>query len=381
MNQKEWRKWLYWFSFAFAVIVAYKVITSVSSIFGIFGSFFDVIMPFILAILLAYILFIPCKKIESAIKASKAKFLKNHSRGLGVFCTYLIAILVIFIIINFVIPNVITSVKDLLENVPNYYNSALEYLNNLDEDSILSKLKVNEYVSELQKIDLLQELVKWIDLENISSYIQGIVGATGVIFDAFVTIVVSVYMLLEREDIKSFFSNLSNAIFSKKTNEAISKYFKKTNSIFFSYISGQIIDAIIVGFIIGIALSIMKVKYGILLGFLVGVFNIIPYFGAIFAVALTIIITIFTGGFAKAIGVGIVIIVLQQIDANIINPKILGTSLDLSPILIIFAVTVGGSYFGVLGMFLGVPIVAFIKVLLDDFIELRTQRIKFKINN
>lgn len=378
MNKKEWRKWLYWFSFAVAVIAVYKVISSVTSIFGVFGNFFQVITPFFMALLLAYILYMPCKGIENALNSSKSKFLDRHSRGISVFLTYLITFLTIFIIINFVIPNVVTSVKDLIANVPNYYNSALEYLNNLDEDSLLAKLKVNEYVKELQEIDILTEVVKWIDLENINSYIQGIVGATKFVFDLFVTVVVSVYMLLERNDIKSFLANLSGAIFSKKTNESISTYFRKTNSIFFSYISGQIIDAVVVGFIIGIALSIMKVKYGILLGFLVGAFNIIPYFGAIFAVGLTILITIFTGGIAKAIAVGIIIVVLQQIDANIINPKILGTSLNLSPILVIFAVSVGGSYFGVLGMFLGVPAIAFIKLLLTNFIQYRNKR-KFEL--
>ncbi len=382
MNKKEWRKWLYWFSFAVAVIAVYKVISSVSSIFGVFGNFFQIIAPFFMALLLAYILYMPCKGIENALKTSKCNFLDKHSRGLSVFFTYLITFLTIFIIINFVIPNVVTSVKDLIANVPNYYNSALEYLENLDDDSLLAKLKINEYIKELQEIDILTEAVKWIDLENINSYIQGIVGATKFVFDLFVTIVVSVYMLLERNDIKSFLVNLSGAIFSKKTNESISTYFRKTNSIFFSYISGQIIDAVVVGFIIGIALSIMKVKYGILLGFLVGLFNIIPYFGAIFAVTLTILITIFTGGIAKAIAVGIIIIILQQIDANIINPKILGTSLNLSPILVIFAVSVGGSYFGVLGMFLGVPAIAFIKLLLTNFIEYRNKKrfeLEFKL--
>lgn len=128
----------------------------------------------------------------------------KHSRGLSVFLTYLIAFLTIFIIINFVIPNVVTSIKDLIANVPNYYNSALEYLDNLDNDSLLAKLKVNEYIKELQEIDILTEAVKWIDLENINSYIQGIVGATKFVFDLFVTVVVSVYMLLERSDIKVF---------------------------------------------------------------------------------------------------------------------------------------------------------------------------------
>ena len=181
-------------------------------------------------------------------------------------------------------------------------------------------------------------------------------------------------MLLERNDIKSFLQNLSGAMFSKKTNEAISRYYRKTNSIFFSFISGQLIDAIVVGIITSIAMSIMKVKYGVLLGFLIGLFNMIPYFGAIIAVGIAIIVTIFTGGIAQAIWLAIVVIALQQIDANIINPKILGNSLNLSPILVIFAVTIGGTYFGVLGMFLGVPVIAFLKLVVEDFILIKSKK-------
>ena len=106
-----------------------------------------------------------------------------------------------------------------------------------------------------------------------------------------------------------------------------------------------------------------------MLGFLIGLFNVIPYLGAIVAVLISSIITIFTGGVTQALIMLVAVIVLQQIDANIINPKILGTSLEISPILIIFSVTILGAYFGVLGMFLAVPIAAMIKVLLIDFID------------
>ena len=134
-------------------------------------------------------------------------------------------------------------------------------------------------------------------------------------------------------------------------------------------ITSQLVDAVIVGLITSIAMSIMRIKYAVLLGFIIGLFNIIPYFGAIVAVVISIIITIFTGGFVQAIWLAIVVVILQQIDANIINPRILGNSLNLSPILVIFAVTVGGAYFGVLGMFLGVPVIALIKIIIEDFIE------------
>ena len=116
-------------------------------------------------------------------------------------------------------------------------------------------------------------------------------------------------------------------------------------------------------------MSIMGVKYAALLGFMIGLFNVIPYFGAIIAVAIAVVITIFTGGITQAIWLAVVVIILQQIDANIINPKIIGNSLKISPLLVIFAVTVGGAYFGVLGMFLAVPVIAVIKLLVSDYIE------------
>lgn len=367
MKEKEWKRWLFWFSFAVASIVVYKTIDSVSAVFSWFSGFFDLIMPFFMAIIIAYMLYIPSKKIENVYKSNKV--LCKRARGLSVITTYFIVGLIIFISINFVIPTISASITDLFNSLPTYYNSAIEFFTNIPEDSIWAQLNMPELIKELEKINYSDEVLKWFKFENIGQYIKGIVGATGIIFDAFVTIVVSVYLLLERNDIKSFLKNLSSVMFTKDTCNKLSRYYQKTNKIFYSFVSSQIIDAFIVGIICGVAMSLMKVKYATLLGFLIGLFNIIPYFGAIVAVAIAIVITIFTGGFAKALWVALVIIILQQVDANIINPRILGTSLDLSPILVIFAVTIGGAYFGVLGMFLGVPIMAFIKIIVLEFIE------------
>ena len=371
MNNKEWKKWLFWFSFSVATIVVFKTIDSVSSIFSVIGGFLELMMPFLMALLVAYILYMPSRKIENGLNKTKFKFLKEHRRGLSVLIVYLIFSLLIFITINFILPTLSTSIKELVENLPNYYNNAIEYFNNLDEDSILFKLNINGYLKSLEEIDIGAQIVNWISLDNISSYIKGIMGAANVIFDIFVTLVVSIYILLERTEIFKFLKRFSKAVFSEKINSIISKYYQKTNSIFFNFITSQLIDAVIVGLITSIAMSIMRIKYAVLLGFIIGLFNVIPYFGAIVAVVISIIITIFTGGFVQAIWLAIVVVILQQIDANIINPRILGNSLNLSPILVIFAVTVGGAYFGVLGMFLGVPVIALIKIIIEDFIEYR----------
>ena len=121
-------------------------------------------------------------------------------------------------------------------------------------------------------------------------------------------------------------------------------------------------------------MSILNVKYAVLLGFMIGLANIIPYFGAIIAIVIATIITFFTGGLFQAIWMVVVVTILQQIDANVINPKIVGDSLKISPLLVIFAVTLGGAYFGVTGMFLAVPVVAVLKLIIDDFIEWKSKR-------
>ncbi len=369
MKEKEWKKWIFWFSFVVASIIVYKTIDSVSTIFLGITNFLSLLSPFIMAILVAYILYIPAKGIERKLKKLKGKFFRKHARGLSTILVYVCLTLFIFIVFNFIMPAISKSITDLANNIPNYYKNAVEYLEDLPEESVLAKINLSDTVKNIETINIMQEIVNWFDVENISKYIKGIMGATSIIFDIFVVVVVSIYILLERDDIKSFAKNVSKAIFDKTTNQRISEYCEKGNKIFFTFITSQVLDAIIVGTITAIAMSIMKVEYGVLLGFFIGLFNIIPYFGAIVAVVIAVIITIFTGGFTQALWLAIIVIILQQIDANIINPKILGTTLNLSPILVIFAVTVGGAYFGVLGMFLGVPVCALLKLIINDIIE------------
>ena len=371
MDNKDWKRWLFWFTFAVASIVVFKTIDSVSEIMEMIRKFINIIMPFVMACLVAYILYIPCTKVENLFTKLK---LNKGKRLLSVILVYILSITIIFVIFKFVVPSVSESVTDLAKNLPNYFNSSIEFFNNLDEENILYKLHVGDYVKALQKYDVGDTIIKWINIDNVSQSIKSIVGATNIIFDLFVTLVVSFYLLLERGQIKEFVIRLFDVVFDKKINNIISNYYHKTNGIFFNFITSQLLDAFVVGIITSIVMSIMHIKYAVLLGFLIGLFNIIPYFGAIVAILISCIITIFTGGITQALWLALVVIILQQIDANIINPRILGASLNLSPILVIFAVTVGGSYFGVLGMFLGVPVMALLKLIVNDFIIYRNQK-------
>ena len=375
MKSNNIKKWLYWFSLAVAVIVIYKFLDNFTAIGEFLSNLIGILMPFIMGILIAYILYIPCKKIEECFKNTKLKILKKKSRTLSIFTCYLILAIILFILINVILPPIIVSVGDLLNNLPGYYSGLTNFVNSLPEDATLQKLNLQEIINQISSIDL----AKYLSIESITSYIKGAISVASGIFDVFVTLIISIYTLAEREKILGFLKRVGLALFKEDTYKVVSKYFKRTNEIFFNFISGQIIDAVIVGVITTIAMAIMKVKYAALLGFMIGLFNLIPFFGAIVAVAIAIFITICTGGISKAICLAIVVIILQQIDANIINPKILGDKLKISPILVIFSVAFAGAYFGVLGMFLAVPVIAMLKLIINDYLEYKQEKRKYTI--
>ncbi len=241
----------------------------------------------------------------------------------------------------------------------------IETIKDIPEDSVLNQIDLKGIIENLGTI----KIEDYFNLEKIGEYAKGVIGIATSIFNIFVTIVVSIYLLAERSQIVNGAKKLCGAMFNISAYKTIGKYFRETNAIFFRFVSSQLVDALIVGVLTSIAMSLLGVKYAILLGFMIGLFNLIPYLGAIIAIVLAIIITIFTGGISQAFWMAVVVIILQQIDANIINPKIIGDSLEISPILIIFSVTVIGTYFGIIGMFLAVPIVAVIKLAINDFIK------------
>ena len=369
-------KWLYWFLFAIAIILVYKFLDNFTAISEVIGNFFDVIAPFLTGALLAYLLYIPASKIEKGFTKSKAKFIKKRARGLSVLLTFILAILLIIVLVNVILPIVTESIIELVNNFQDYWNSTVERFNNLPEDSILKSDGVNDIINSIGDSIRNIDLKQYINPEKITTYVRSVLGVASGIFDVFVTIVVSVYVLLQRGKILDFCAKIGMAVFDEKTCNKIGEYFNNSNKIFFKFISSQLIDAVIVGILVTIAMAIIGVRYAVLLGFMIGLFNIIPYFGAIIAVVISVLITIITGGLSQTLIMAIVVIILQQIDANIINPKIIGNSLEISPLLVIFAVTVGGAYFGVLGMFLSVPIIAVLKIVINDYLDYRIRNKK-----
>lgn len=374
---KRITKWFYWFLLGVSLIVIYKILDNVGEISTFLSNFTHVIMPFIIAIIIAYLFYTPSDKLEQLLK--KNKYLKKKARIISIVTVYVLAILILVLVIKGIIPTIINSVMEIVKSIPDYYNWLLGLYDGLSKDSILRNIDMHAIINKLKEVDYMQ----YISISNVSTYISGAISAVGILFDIFVSFIFSIYLLIERHSIKNFFIKLIRAISNEKVSRNVIEYVGKTNHIFLSFIYCQILDGIVVGIILSIAFSFMKIKYAIMLGAMIGLLNIIPYFGAIIGVVIAVLITIFTGGINQALVMLVVAIALQQIDSNIINPRILGEGLKVSPIIIIFAVTVGGAYFGVLGMFLAVPIAAILKIILEDYVEykLRMKKEKEQIIN
>lgn len=362
---KRGKKWIYWFSLGVSLIIIYKILDSFSAIGNWFSNLFSILSPFIVGIIIAYILYIPSKKLERAFSKIKLKFISKKARGLSVFIVYLLLLLILFFAFKFIVPLLIESFQDLVNNLQSYYVGIKNSIADLPEDSFLKSDTAMKALNDLTTF----KIEDYISMDKLTQYAQGVISFASGIFDIFVAFIVSVYLLLERNDIVKFFKKFAESSFKKDTYKNITKYFKQSNEIFCNFLIGQLSDAIVVGIMTSVAMSIMHVKYAVMLGIFIGVLNMIPYFGAIIAVAISIFITLLTGGLTQAIEMAVVVIILQQVDANIINPKIVGDSVKISPLLVIFAVTVGGAYFGVMGMFIAVPVAAIIKLLINDLIE------------
>ncbi|HOZ54550.1 MAG TPA: AI-2E family transporter [Clostridia bacterium] len=362
----KWGKWMYWFTFSLAVILIYKTLDNFNEIGLWFSKFFEIIAPFLGGILISYLLYMPVKKFENIYgKVKKIKMIQKKSRVLSIATVYILALGIIVLMFKFIIPVIVESILDLVNNFQQYYNMAVSMINELPEESILRSPTVMNSINEAKNIDPM----RYINVEKLTEYAQGVMSFAAGILDFFVAIIVSIYILAQRTQIIAYGKKIVDAMCKKNVAKNIDKYFHRGSEIFFGFVTSQLLDAIVVGVLTSIVMSIMGIKYAVLLGFMIGLFNLIPYFGAIIAIIIAGLITVLTGGPSQALWMVIIVTIIQQIDANIINPKIIGGTLKISPLLVIFAVTVGGAYFGVLGMFLAVPVAAVLKELLNDYIE------------
>jgi len=359
------------------LIIIYKSIDNLSSITGFFADLFSIIRPFFIGFIIAYILRKPCNKINKAISGVKNKYIAKRSKGLSVLIVYLISILVVFVVARAIFPAVMRNIIELYNSAPVYINKIISFLEYWQE-----RVGINLFNSEngMSARKILEDFIKSFSVNELSKYAQGVITLTSGVINTFISIIVSVYMLLDTELISNSIKKTMSALVGEEKSENMTNYFNKVNDIFSKYIYCRVIDAVIMAVISTLVLTVLGVKYALALGFFIGCCSLIPYFGSIIGSLVAMLIALLTGGVMKMIWVFVMLFIMEQVDGNYIGPKIMGEVLEIRPLWVIFAVTVGGGLFGVLGMLISVPVVVVLKMMFDDYIKNKIEKRKITQN-
>lgn len=369
MKFNDIKKYLGIFVLAVAVIIVYKTFDNIGYVIDFIAKIFALLTPFFIGAAIAFVLLPLCKRIEHLFKKTKVVFLKRHRRGLSVLIVYIIVFAAMSLIMTAIIPQLVDSISRFIEQAPYMFASLTEWIESLSlfpDNFKLSNL-LNNNVAILNNI--LDNIVESFELRNMNKYAKGIMNFGTTMFHVLLGIIISVYILLDRSQIKRGYMRFARLVLPDKFRKNLHFYCNSVADFINRYIGCQLLDACIVFILCLIALTIMRNEYAAVIALMVGSFNLIPYFGAFIAVLISALITLVTNGFMSAVILVVVLIVLQQLDANIIQPRLVASQLSIKPLWVIFGVILGGGLFGVIGMFIGVPVVALLKNIISDIIE------------
>lgn len=329
--------------------------------------FIVTLRPFIIGGALAYLLNFLLMFYEKQFNRIDAvrKSSKNVRRSIGLLCTYITAGIMAFLFFKFVLPQLMDSILGLANNIPQYLKDASAFA-----DELITKLDVEPHILELI-------MEQWNNMVNsILTFITNMVPVVGnwilsftsSLFSIFIGVIVSIYMLIDKEKLIALSRKIIFAFSPEERAKYILRIAKISNDTFGKFLVGKIIDSFIIAVITFCLLTIFKMPYTLLITVIIGITNIIPFFGPFFGGIPSVIIVLFVSP-TQALWLAIIILIIQQIDGNIIGPKILGDSIGVSAFWILFSLLIFSKLLGFIGMIVGVPIFAVVYMLTKEVVE------------
>lgn len=351
---KEKRKFIeYVIVVCIATFLTAWLIMDRSGVMSIFSKFLNVLTPFFIGFAIAYILNQPISKLEKRFKIK---------RMYAILITYLALLIILTLFSVSLVPKIYDNGSKLISDISKWGEQIPAQLQAYDFGAYGNII----YDNLSKGAELLSKFSNLL-LTNI---IDGLVGFALVFFNIILGIIISIYMLADKDSLKKSLTQLIHAFIPKKKASSFFNFLGDVNNIFSHFLTGLIVEAIIIGILAFIGLSIMGVKYAIVLGFIICLTNVIPYFGP-FIGAVPAILTTFMYDPMKALWVAVFIVVLQQVDGTIVGPRVMGNYIGLKPIWIILSISIGGGFGGLLGILLAIPLGAIAKILIVKFIEKR----------
>lgn len=334
---------------------------------GMWGKLLSAAMPIIMGLVLAYLmnpvmLWLErcCKKLLTGRIKSERK-LKKVSRGLAIAGSVIILIAIIALLIAAIVPSVISSIAGLINTLPDNVSSVINMIKtgNFGDSKIAEMASkglqdATDYIENYATEKIIPEAQKYV-----AQITTGVISVVKAILNFIIGIIVMVYVMSIQETLTGQCKKIIYALFKPKAGNIMVETIMKANEIFGGFISGKILDSLIIGIIAYIGCLIMHIPSTVLVAVIIGVTNVIPVFGPFIGAIPSLLIVVIQSPW-HALYLLIFIVILQQVDGNIIGPKILGSSTGLSTFWVMFAILIGGGMFGFLGMLLGVPVFAVI---------------------
>lgn len=369
-----------------ACIVCYFAFLRIDDIARVVKEIGVILQPIIMGLAFAYLLNPMVTWIESKIlpllqgKMKSEKKAYSLARNVGVLISLLVTVAVVILLLNMIIPELYKSIRDMIISLPGQMNEAMTYMEQhaINDSAISGTFRtVLENGAASLETWLRSDLIGQIN-QMMSSLTSGVISVFSTLFNIAVGLIVSVYVLTTKEKFIGQCKKITYALFEKERANTILQITRKSNEIFGGFVIGKIIDSIIIGIICFVVLSILKMPYTLLVSVVVGVTNVIPFFGP-FIGAIPSIILILLAEPIKGLYFMIFILLLQQFDGNILGPKILGNSTGLSAFWVVFSILLGGGLFGFVGMVMGVPTFAVLYYLVNMFVEKKLEKKKLPI--
>ncbi len=351
-----------------AAILLFWAVNNFDAIRNGWNTIFALTLPFILGAGLAFVLNIPLRIFEKYVTKWTGKY-RSWYRMLGILFSFLIVTLVLSFLIFLVLPDLQETISSFISIVPQEINKWINWINdfitkNPEIMRVLEELPLDIETIKSQAINAAQTVAGG----AFGSIVVLITGIINSVFNIFVAIVFAVFILSGKETLTRHFKKSIYGLFSLEWANYIINVGKKANEVFSNFISGEVVEAFILGLMFYISMWIFGFPYRLSVSVLTGVMALIPIFGAIIGGAVGAIL-IAVVSFKQGIWFIVLTVVIQQIEGNVIYPRVVGNSVGLPGIWVMFAVTIGGGLFGFAGMLLSVPTLSLIYQLFQDTIN------------
>ena len=373
-----------WFLVIVACIAFAFLVWRIQDVMHFLNSILSILKPIIVGLIMAYILNPIMKSIENLLyrldrKNPEDLKTKQKIRSVSVFFTIVLFIVTIAILLYAILPDLVISISNLITDLPRYVNSFSNWISSRSYDQkydvyIQQILDQTEHIEQWMKTTLSEQLN-----QIVSTLKDGIMGLFSVLYNFFIGLIISIYILSTKEKFKASSKKVIYAVFPEKTSNTILELARESDRIFLGFLTGKVIDSLIIGVICFVVLSVLQMPYTLIVSVMIGVTNIIPFFGPYIGMIPSTILILLADPKAGLIFL-VFMIILQQIDGNLIGPKILGNTTGLSAFGVIFSILLGSGLFGFAGMIFGVPTFAVINHIFKKWINRRIARKNLPIN-